>query len=203
MARSSGTLGAAVIVWLLVGCGHNSRNSAPTTNTGAADTVILDERLGVDDVFTIRVTTEPDLTGEYRVAADGTIDFPYAGRTMVAGMTPGEIQSLLIKKLKDGYLRNPQISVMVKDWNSRKITILGQVTKPGAIVYFPKMTVMDAIAAAGGFTPLAAPNSVKLRREINGRVERATFRVGDISEGRSPNVVLLPRDVLVVEERLF
>jgi protein involved in polysaccharide export with SLBB domain len=62
---------------------------------------------------------------------------------------------------------------------------------------------MDAIAAAGGFTAVAAQNQVKLRRDIKGRVESATLRVGDISEGRSPNVVLLPRDVLFVEERIF
>jgi polysaccharide export outer membrane protein len=65
------------------------------------------------------------------------------------------------------------------------------------------MTIVDAIASAGGFTGIAAKNSVNLRREVSGKVEIRTFPVADITEGRSPNVVVLPGDVLVVEERLF
>jgi protein involved in polysaccharide export with SLBB domain len=65
------------------------------------------------------------------------------------------------------------------------------------------MTIVDAIAAAGGFTGAAAKNSVRLRRELNGKVETRNYRVADISEGRSPNVIMLPGDVIVVDERLF
>jgi polysaccharide export outer membrane protein len=97
----------------------------------------------------------------------------------------------------------PQVTVMVKEWNSRKVSVLGQVQRPGTVPYFPKMTIVDAIASAGGFTGVAAKNSVNLRREVTGKVEMRTFPVADISEGRSPNVAVLPGDVLVVEERLF
>jgi polysaccharide export outer membrane protein len=165
--------------------------------------VLPDETLGVDDVFDVRVIGEQDLTGSYRIGVDGTIDFPYIGRVEVAGMRPGEVQRAITDKLKDGFMVAPQVSVMVKEWNSRKISVLGQVNHPGPISYYPKMTIIDAIAAAGGFTPIAAQNQVKLRRDVNGRAESATLRVGDISEGRSPNVVLLPRDVLFVDERMF
>jgi polysaccharide export outer membrane protein len=65
------------------------------------------------------------------------------------------------------------------------------------------MTIVDAVAAAGGFTGVAAKNSVNLRREVTGKVETHTFPVSDITEGRSPNVVVMPGDVVVVEERLF
>jgi polysaccharide export outer membrane protein len=75
--------------------------------------------------------------------------------------------------------------------------------RPGTVPYFPNMTIVDAIASAGGFTGVAAKNSVNLRRELTGKVETRTFPVSDITEGRSPNVVVLPGDVLVVEERLF
>jgi protein involved in polysaccharide export with SLBB domain len=185
---------------VLAGCAHTTADSSVLTKK--LD-VLPDETLGVDDVFDVRVLGEQDLSGTYRIGVDGTIDFPYIGRLEVAGMRPGEVQRVITTKLKDGYMVAPQISVMVKEWNSRKISVLGQVNKPGPISYFPKMTIMDAIAAAGGFTPIAAQNQVKLRRELNGKVESATYRVGDISEGRSPNVVLLPRDVLFVAERLF
>jgi protein involved in polysaccharide export with SLBB domain len=62
---------------------------------------------------------------------------------------------------------------------------------------------LDAIAAAGGFTPVAAQNSVKVRRDVNGQTQSATLRVSDISEGRAPNIELMPRDVVFVEERIF
>jgi protein involved in polysaccharide export with SLBB domain len=65
------------------------------------------------------------------------------------------------------------------------------------------MTIVDAIASAGGFTGIAAKNSVNLRREVAGKIENHTYPVADISEGRSPNVMVLPGDVLVVDERVF
>ncbi len=165
--------------------------------------LIPDETLGIDDVFEVKVIGEADLATSYRIGTDGTIDFPYVGRLEVAGLRPGEVQQLLTKKLRDGYLVSPQVTLMVKEWNSRRISVLGQVNKPGKVDYFPRMTIVDAIAAAGGFTPVAAQNSVRLRRDVKGRTEGGTLRVGDISEGRAPNVVLLPRDVLYVEERIF
>jgi protein involved in polysaccharide export with SLBB domain len=177
---------------------------APThPPTGPAADILPDEGIGVDDVFDVKVVGETEMTSSYRVAADGTIDFPYVGRLKVEGMTPGEVQQLITKSLREGYLVAPQVLVMMHEWNSRKIAVLGQVNKPGSVIYFPRMTIMDAIAAAGGFTPVAAQNSVKLRREVNGHTQSATFRVSDISEGRAPNVVLMPRDVLFVEERIF
>jgi protein involved in polysaccharide export with SLBB domain len=170
----------------------------------SVDTIaVFDERMGVDDVFDVRIVGEPELSGQYRVGADGTIDFPYVGRLEVQGLRPGEVQQQLTKRLKEGYLRNPQIAVMVREWNSRKVNVLGQVSKPGPVAYFPRMTIVDAISAAGGFTEIAAKNSVHLRRENNGKVQSRNYPVADISEGRAPNVVILPGDVLVVGERLF
>jgi polysaccharide export outer membrane protein len=162
-----------------------------------------EDRIGIDDVFDVRVYGEPDLTGTYRVANDGTIDFPLAGRVAVVGLRTGEIQSLLGDKLRDGMLKNPQITVTVKERNSQKITVFGQVTKPGQVGYYPNMTIVDAIASAGGFTGIAAKNSVNLRREISGKIETHVYPVADIAEGRSQNVMVLPGDVLVVDERVF
>jgi len=162
-----------------------------------------DDRLGIDDAFEVRVYGEPDLTGLYRVSNDGTIDFPLAGRIAAQGLRVGELQQEIVTRLKAGYLLNPQVTVMVKKWNSRKISVLGQVQRPGPVPYFPNMTIVDAIASAGGFTGVAAKNSVNLRREVTGKVESRTYPVADITEGRSPNVTVRPGDVLVVEERLF
>ncbi|MCG5053734.1 MAG: polysaccharide export protein [Myxococcales bacterium] len=186
---------------LLAGACQSGRPLAQ--NPDLAQLLPPDETMGIDDVFVVRVYGEEDLSGEFRISDDGTVDYPFAGRIQVVGLRSGEVQRLIADKLKDGYLKNPQVSVMVKEWNSRKIAVLGQVQKPGSVVYFPRMTIVDAIAAAGGFTPIAAKNKVTLRREAKGAVKSQTLPVADISEGRSPNVPLLPGDVLVVEERLF
>jgi protein involved in polysaccharide export with SLBB domain len=188
------------LVASLAACSHVPR---PTPPVGATAELGPEEKLGVDDVFEVRVLAEPELTGAFRVSSDGTVDYPLAGRLNVLGMRSGDVQEVIVKKLRDGYLRDPQVSVMVKEWNSRKISVLGQVQKPGPVAYFPRMTIVDAIAAAGGFTGLAAKNSVTLRREVLGKIQRSNFPVADISEGRQPNVVVLPGDVVVVDERLF
>ncbi len=162
-----------------------------------------EDRIGIDDTFDVRVYGEADLTGTFRVATDGTVDYPLAGRLHVAGLRTGEIQQLLVAKLKDEYLKEPQVIVTIKDRNSQKISVLGQVARPGQVGYYPNMTIVDAIASAGGFTGIAAKNSVNLRREVAGKIETHIFPVADISEGRSPNVMVLPGDVLVVDERVF
>jgi protein involved in polysaccharide export with SLBB domain len=186
----------------LAGCAFLKREPPPAP---AVDDVLVvfDERLGVDDVFEIRVVGESDLSGSYRVGSDGTIDFPYIGRVQVLGLRPNELQEEVTRRLRAGYYRNPQVAVLVKEWNSRKLVVLGKVQKPGPVSYFPKMTIVDAIAAAGGFADTAAKNSVRLRREQKGKVETRSYPVADISEGRFPNVVMLPGDVIVVDERLF
>lgn len=180
------------------------RNTPPPVFPNApVDETLADDQVGVDDMFDVRVYGEADLSGAYRVATDGTIDFPLAGRIPVAGLRTGDIQARLTERLRDGYMKNPQVTVLMKEWNSRKISVLGQVQKPGSVPYHPHMTIVDAIALAGGFTGIAAKNSVSLRREAGGKIESHMYRVADITEGRSTNVLVLPGDVLVVEERLF
>jgi len=182
----------------LAGC-----TQAPRQTISVGQVISSEDRIGLDDTFDVRVYGESDLTGTFRVATDGTIDFPLAGRVQVAGLRTGEIQQLLVSKLKDRYLKDPQVVVTVKDRNSQKISVLGQVSKPGQVGYYPNMTIVDAIASAGGFTGIAAKNSVNLRREVKGKIEMHVYPVADISEGRSQNVMVQPGDVLVVDERVF
>jgi polysaccharide export outer membrane protein len=189
------------VVSLLLAVGACS--NAPRRMIAVGDLGSPEDRVGIDDTFDVRVYGESDLTGTFRVATDGTIDYPLAGRVQVGGLRTGEIQQLLVAKLKDRYLREPQVVVTIKDRNSQKISVLGQVAKPGQVSYYPNMTIVDAIANAGGFTGIAAKNSVSLRREKAGQIEMHTYPVADISEGRSPNVQVLPGDVLVVDERVF
>jgi protein involved in polysaccharide export with SLBB domain len=192
------------VVWL-VSCVLGAVGCQPKEHKviAAGDMGVSQDRVGIDDTFDVRVYGEPELSGTFRVATDGTIDYPLAGRTVVAGLRTGEIQRLLVGKLKDRFLKDPQVIVTIKERNSQKISVLGQVSKPGQVAYYPNMTIVDAIASAGGFTGIAAKNSVNLRREVGGKIEMHTYPVADISEGRSPNVAVLPGDVLVVDERVF
>jgi polysaccharide export outer membrane protein len=162
-----------------------------------------EDRVGIDDMFDVRVYGEPELTGAFRVATDGTIDYPLIGRVEVSGLRTGQIQQLLVSKLKDRFLKDPQVIVTIKERNSQKISVFGQVARPGQVPYYPKMTIVDAIASAGGFTGIAAKNSVSLRREVGGKIQSQVYPVADITEGRSQNVMMLPGDVLVVDERVF
>lgn len=162
-----------MILTATVGC---SRSLATNSSAIAVPHESHDDRLDVDDLFEVRVYGETDLSGVYRVGTDGTVDFPLAGRIPVKGLSAGGIQQEIVKRLKAGFLLNPQVSVMVTGWNSRKVSVLGQVTHPGSVAYFPNMTIVDAIASAGGFTGIAAKNSVSLRREVTGKVETKTFR---------------------------
>jgi polysaccharide biosynthesis/export protein VpsN len=166
-------------------------------------TLSADDRLRVDDVLEIRVVGESELSGEYRIDPDGKIQFPYVGSIQIAGLRVADVHDIVTARLKEEYLRNPQVAVHVKEWNSRKISVLGEVGKPGPIQFFTGMTIVDAIAAAGGFTKNAVKNAVKLRREIDGQVQNEECRVADIGEGIAPNVSILPGDLIVVDERLF
>jgi protein involved in polysaccharide export with SLBB domain len=204
MSACSRPASLAVLVGLLSSVGLPACYPRQQHVTTASDEVsTTQDRIGVDDTFDVRVYGEAELTGMFRVATDGTVDYPLAGRLQVAGLRTGEIQELLISKLKDKYLKDPQVVVTIKDRNSQKISVLGQVSKPGQVGYYPNMTIVDAIASAGGFTGIAAKNSVNLRRQVAGKIETHIFPVADISEGRSPNVMVLPGDVLVVDERVF
>jgi len=201
MCRRRAPLWALVALTLAsVTAGCYAQQKHPVT---AGEVSPPEDRVGIDDTFDVRVYGESELTGTFRVATDGTVDYPLAGRVQVAGLRTGEIQQLLVARLKDKYLKDPQVAVTIKDRNSQKISVLGQVAKPGQVGYYPNMTIVDAIASAGGFTGIAAKNSVRLRREAAGKIETQVYPVADISEGRSPNVMVLPGDVLVVDERVF
>jgi polysaccharide export outer membrane protein len=151
--------------------------------------------LGSGDVLEVRVYQEDQLTGVYRISSDGTFDFPLVGKVEAVGKTPGELAEALTASLKERFLRNPQVSVFVKEYNSKKVFVLGQVGKPGTFQYQERMTVIQAITVAGGFKELADKSRVLLTREIDGRQKKYLVPI----EG-TQNTVLQPGDVIEVRE---
>jgi polysaccharide export outer membrane protein len=172
--------------------------SVPTTAIPVVDTT-----LGVGDVFEVRVYGEPDLSNTFKIGQEGTISFPLAGTIKVEGLEPQQIAKRISERLADGILRNPQVTVLVKEQVSKKVFIIGQVSKPGTLPYSPSMSVVEAITQAGGFTPLAAKNDTTLTRNEAGAKKTIRVPVEDIGRGRAENVYLRPGDIISVPERLF
>jgi polysaccharide export outer membrane protein len=143
--------------------------------------------LGPRDVITVTVFNEANLTGEYRVGEDGQLTFPYLGRVNV---------------------RDPTVRVEVREINSRRISVFGQVQHPGVFPHQQCITLTQAISLAGGFTAIADKNVVRVTRITHdadgGADHRQTFvlRAEDIAEGRAPDFDLLPDDVIFVPESL-
>jgi polysaccharide export outer membrane protein len=168
--------------------------------------------LGPRDVLTVTVFNEANLSGEYRVGEDGTITFPYLGRVRVTGMQASELSEMFRLRLGErteqnreggNILRDPTVRVEVREINSRRISVFGQVQHPGVFPHQQCITLTQAISLAGGFTALADKNSVRVTRiDANGQRRTYVLRAEDIAEGRAPDFDLLPDDVIFVTESL-
>ncbi len=160
--------------------------------------------LGPGDVFELRVYGEETLSGAHRIAPDGSVDVPLVGRVMAEGLTPSAIAERVRDRLKDGFLRDPHVSVYVKEYNSKKVFVLGEVAKPGTFTFTAGMNVIEAVSLAGGFKPSANANNVVVtRRQDGGGDQRIPVPVGRISEGHAPNLVLQPGDIIFVPDKLL
>jgi protein involved in polysaccharide export with SLBB domain len=182
---------------VLSGCATTQTPAFPAQ--AATDAVSL----GVGDVFEVRVYQEPDLSGAYRVGSDGSVNFPLLGRVKVQGKSSADLADVLTTRLKDGYIKNPQINIAIKEYNSKKVYVLGQVARPGAYPFSDDMSIVNAIASAGGFTRQAAPNRTNVTRVIAGSETHTTVRVDDIGKGQEKNVSLAPGDIIFVPESIF
>lgn len=160
-----------------------------------------DAAFGPGDLFDVRVFHEPELTGTYQVGNDGTIAFPLIGRVVVDNKLPSDVETEIQSRLADGFLRAPQVSVLPKEYRSKKVSVVGQVKQPGTFPYVEGMSVIEAISKAGGFAPLARKNAVRVNRKSSSKT--FTVAVEDISNGKSPNFTLRPGDVIYVPERLI
>ncbi|WP_173931414.1 polysaccharide biosynthesis/export family protein [Chelativorans sp. Marseille-P2723] len=144
------------------------------------------------DRLRITVFDQDNLTNTYSVDQAGYISFPLIGPVPARGHTATQIESAIVQKLRNGYLRDPDVTVEIDRY--RPIFIMGEVGSAGQYSYVPGMTVQQAIAAAGGFTPRANQGTVDVTRHINGQVMTGRVVTSD---------PLLPGDTVYVRERLF
>jgi polysaccharide biosynthesis/export protein len=156
--------------------------------------------IGNNDVLAISVWKEPDLTKTVPVRSDGKISLPLVGEIVAAGRTPLQLEGDITAKLKN-FITAPEVSVQVQQVNSRKYNILGEVARPGSYPLTTAATLMDAIAAAGGFRDFAKKTGVYvLRKQPDGQESRLNFNYKDFVKGKnsSQNIALEPNDTIIV-----
>jgi polysaccharide export outer membrane protein len=156
--------------------------------------------IGDGDVLAINVWKEPDLTKAIPVRFDGKISLPLIGEVQAGGRTPGQLEGDITEKLKS-FINSPVVSVLVQEVNSKKFNILGEVAKPGSYSVAVAPTVMDAIAAAGGFRDFAKKSGVYvLRTGPDGHQTRLNFNYKEFVKGKNPeqNVKLEANDSIIV-----
>jgi polysaccharide export outer membrane protein len=161
--------------------------------------------VGPGDVFEVYVVGESNLPKEYRVQPDGSIDFPYIDRLQVAGREPQDIVELIKGKLVENkILTNPQVSMVVKQYNSKRVSVIGQVAKPGSVPWTEGMKLVDAISQSGWFTNAADANHVLLTRYVGkNKTVTAIISVEAISDGTQPDILLQAGDTIKVDSTVF
>ena len=149
-------------------------------------------RLATDDVVAIKVYNEAQLTDSYRVDAIGRIFMPLIGQVNAMSKTAAELAFDIEKKLKNGYLKQPSVTVDIAAF--RPFYLLGEVRTPGNYPYAYGMSVIKAVAIAGGYTPRANQKKIMIERAFNGGKEHIEAQRGTL---------IYPGDIITVSERFF
>jgi polysaccharide export outer membrane protein len=166
-----------------------------TTTPGSAGYLI-----GPQDVLEISVFKAPDLSGALPVSDDGKINMPLIGVVPAAGRSPADLERDLQKRLDAGYMRNPQVTVVVKEYNSQRVTLEGAVKSPGVFPIRGNETLEQAIAKAGGIDRNTSSDSVVVFRTTGESRSMIRYDLGDIRKGSVEDPPVQPGDVIVVED---
>lgn len=149
-------------------------------------------RLGAGDKIRVTVFNETDLSGDFDLSDQGAVSLPLIGNVPLAGKTVNEAEAIVTQKYGANYLVNPRVSIEVL--NYRPFFILGEVKNPGSYPYVAGMTVLNAVALAGGYTPRADKGDIRVKHVNSG--DAADDKIGE-------NDQILPGDVITVKERFF
>lgn len=172
------------------------KESAPVTKS-------YNYKLAPNDILSISVYQQPDMTTQQQIARDGTISFPLIGRVLVGGLSIEEAQNAIAKRLSDHYLVNPQVTIVISQYAPQNYTILGQVGAPGAypIPYDETVfTLPMAVARAGGNTRIGNLRNIRVTRRDGNSVVQYTVNMLS-SDGQQ--FAIEPGDLITVQETLF
>ena len=185
--RSFGLFLLLLGLTLLAGCAN-----APAVKDGYHPELVSAYHLDAGDRVRVIVFGQTDLSNTYVVDQAGNLSMPLIGTVPARGRSTAEIETEIAQRLRKGYVRNPDVSVEIARY--RPFFVMGEVTAAGQYPYVPGMTVQQAVAIAGGFTPRAYVQSVKVTRSVDGQIASAALPLGD---------AVLPGDTLFVRERHF
>ncbi|HEY7792318.1 MAG TPA: polysaccharide biosynthesis/export family protein [Vicinamibacterales bacterium] len=181
--------------------------SAPAPAAAAAVPAVPDTsasdleayRIGAEDVLDVAVWNDTAVSRVVPVRPDGKISVPLLGDVQAAGMTPGQLQAVLARELST-YIAKPQVTVIVQQVNSIKVSVLGQVKTPGRFDLKSPATLLDMIAQAGGFTDFAAKDRILVLRTANGAHDRIHFDYNSFvsNPGEQQNFYLQRGDIIIV-----
>ena len=178
-----------VLAWMLaaIACSQGVRSSGV---------------IGRMDNVEIVVFREADLTTRGQLSADGTISMPLIGSVKIEGLTTDQAAAAITRKLADGYLVKPEVSVSIEARVRKTITILGQAQRPGVfeIPAHRQLTLVEAIGMAGGVTRIANGKKINLKR-AGGQV--TVVNLSDITTGAGKDISLRDGDVITIPESLF
>lgn len=165
-----------------------------------------DYKLSANDLLDFRVFQEPELDGVIRVSGDGTAIFPLIGAVNVVGKSVTAAIEEIKTRYRDGYLVYPQVSLTVRTYAQKLFTVLGQVQKPGSydMKGSDEITLLQAIGMAGGYTKIANPGRVTIKRLEGGREQVLRVDAKRMARGGdSAAFYIKPGDVITVAESLF
>ena len=184
----------------LAGCGDDPPVVYPTV-APFDDTKLA---LGPGDKIALTVFYGArEVKATYALDGSGRMEVQFIGSVAAGGKTVQVVQDEIRERLADGYLVDPVVSLTVVEINSLRCSVLGHVAKSGSIKFTPGMTITEAIAQSGGFSPLARKNMVKVTRVHDGKTAMYKIPVELIAEGKRPNFPMMPGDEVFVPERAW
>lgn len=156
-------------------------------------------RIGPYDLLKIEVFQVPALSSQLRVNEEGIVVMPLIGNVQVGGLSPQEAELAIARKLGEEYLQNPQVTIFVAEYASQKVTVIGQVNKPGVFPVAGKTTLMQAIALAGGLGEVAKKEEIVVfRKQPTGQVNAYVVNMEAIEEGQLTDPLIVGDDRIVV-----
>lgn len=199
---------ALVLVLLVGGCASNSPPAAQTGLANQASLAVDQYHIGVDDVVSVSVWQNEELSVTVPVRPDGRISMPLLGDVQAGGLTPQQV-SANIKRALAQYIRDPHVVVILKELNSHqflsRVRVTGAVRQQMSLPFRPGMSVLDAVLEAGGLTDFASANRAVLYRRVADDTKTIEVYLGDILEegDLSTNYALEPGDVIAIPERIL
>lgn len=164
-------------------------------------------RLQPTDVISITVHGQPDLTTKTRITADGYITFPLLGKVAAKGLTLQEFELKLKTLLEEDYLVSAQVLAFIEDYHPRQVSVIGEVNIPGKydMPEEKELTLIEAIALAGGFTKDAYLKKIKIMRSKGDIKETINIDVGEIliKDNKEKNIILEPDDIIIIVPESF